>query len=77
MKTKSQILADNPTLSEYRVMLNEDAADKFQIAFDCFADDEDHAEEQAKGAYPSSVIKHIVKIDDDDLSYDQQSSPKG
>ena len=50
MQTKSEILASNPNLISYRVMLHEDNGDKFQIAFDCFAEDDDHAAEQAEGA---------------------------
>ena len=30
-------------MNEYRVYLHEEKGDKFQLIFDCFADDEDHA----------------------------------
>jgi len=49
-------------LEAYCVSLQEDAGDKFTIKFPCWADDPDHAEEQAKDAYPNCVILHIVKI---------------
>jgi hypothetical protein len=43
-------------MTHYRVSLKEEAGDKFTIFFDCWADDEDHAEEQALNAYPAGVI---------------------
>ncbi len=43
-------------LAPYRVMLHEDRGDKFQIVFDCMAEDEDHAVEQAENAYPGCEI---------------------
>jgi 1,2-phenylacetyl-CoA epoxidase PaaB subunit len=54
MKTKAQILHDNPSLSLYRVMLAEDR--DFQIAFDCYAEDREHALEQAENAYPNGEV---------------------
>jgi hypothetical protein len=60
MLTKSEILALNPNLISYRVMLHEDKGDKFQIAFDCFAEDDDHAAEQAEGAYPNGEVLTIT-----------------
>jgi hypothetical protein len=57
MKTKAEILAENPNLVSYRVMLHEDKGDRdFQIAFDCYAEDDDHAAEQAQDAYPNGEI---------------------
>lgn len=56
MKTKAQILAENPSLISYRVMLHEEKGDKFQIAFDCFAEDADSAADQAQNAYPNGEV---------------------
>lgn len=57
MKSHEQILAENPTLKPYRVMLHEDKGDReFQIAFDCYAEDADHAAEQAENAYPNCEV---------------------
>ncbi|MDD2741247.1 MAG: hypothetical protein PHV02_03180 [Rhodocyclaceae bacterium] len=59
--THDQILAANPNLIAYRIMLSEDAGDTdFQIAFDCYAEDDDHAEEQALNAYPNGAILTIT-----------------
>ena len=43
-------------MTEYRVTLHEDKGDKFTIVFDCWADDIDHADEQALNAYPNGEI---------------------
>jgi hypothetical protein len=43
-------------LKEFRVSLNEEKGDKFLLFFDCLAQDHDHAEEQAKNAYPYGEI---------------------
>ena len=43
-------------LTEYRVSLHEEKGDKFTLFFECWADDEDHAEEQALNAYPNGEI---------------------
>ena len=63
MKTKAQILSENPNLISYRVMLHEDIGDKFQIAFDCYAEDDDHAAEQAQNAYPCGEIITTTPFD--------------
>lgn len=61
MMTHAEILAANPNLIAYRVMLSEDAGDTdFQIAFDCYAEDDDHAEEQALNAYPNGEVFTIT-----------------
>jgi hypothetical protein len=39
-------------MKSYLVSLHEDKGDKFQMFFQCWAEDEDHAEEQALNAYP-------------------------
>ncbi len=56
MKSKAEILAENPNLISYRVMLHEENGDRFQIVFDCYAEDDDHAAEQAQLAYPAGEI---------------------
>ena len=49
-------------LTEYRVSLHEDRGDKFILFFDCWAEDTDHAEEQALNAYPNGeIINSIIK----------------
>lgn len=60
MKTQSQILADNPNLIPYRVTLAEEPGDKFTIVFDCYAEDDDHAAEQAENAYPGCLIHNMT-----------------
>jgi len=60
MKTHNEILQENPNLIPYRVTLEEEAGDKFTIVFDCYAEDDDHAEEQALNAYPSGIIENIT-----------------
>lgn len=66
MQSHSEILASNPTLSSYRVMLHEDKGDKFQIAFDCYAEDSEHAAEQAENAYPNGEVLTITPFDPKD-----------
>lgn len=51
-------------LRGYRVTLKEDAGDKFTIVFDCQAEDDDHAEEQAENAYPGCEIVLITPFED-------------
>ena len=48
-------------LSRYVVSLHEDKGDKFQLVFECLAEDHDHAEEQAINAYPRGEIIHTVE----------------
>jgi hypothetical protein len=60
MKTAAEVMRDNPNLLPYRVTLAEDAGDKFTIVFDCFAEDDDHAIEQAENAYPNCVIHNAI-----------------
>lgn len=43
-------------LKPYRVMLQEDPGNAFQIAFDCQAEDAEHAQEQAENAYPGCQL---------------------
>ena len=60
MKTSIQILEDNPNLLTYRITLREEQGDKFSIVFDCYAEDDNHAEEQAENAYPNCEILTIT-----------------
>ena len=46
----------NPNLIPYRVTLFEETGDKLLIVFDCMAEDDNHAEEQAINAYPTGDI---------------------
>jgi hypothetical protein len=60
MKTSSQVLAENPNLLTYRITLKEECGDKFSIIFDCYAENDNHAEEQAENAYPNCDILTIT-----------------
>lgn len=50
-------------LYPYRVSLYEEPGDRFTLLFDCFAENCEHALEQAKKAYPGCVIKHCALFD--------------
>ena len=50
----------NPNLIPYRVSLYEETGDKFLIMFDCMAEDDDHAAEQAMNAYPTGDIFNVT-----------------
>lgn len=60
MRTTAQVLQDNPNLIPYRVTLAEEPGDKFTIVFDCYAEDDDHAAEQAENAYPGCLIHNTT-----------------
>lgn len=60
MLKKAEILALNPNLISYRAMLHEDKGDKSQIAFDCYAEDDGHAADQAQNAYPNGEVLTIA-----------------
>ena len=51
-------------LKQYRVMVTEDKGDKFKLAFDCWAEDDDHAAEQAQDAYPHGEIISVTQFAD-------------
>ena len=53
-------------MKSYIVSLHEDKGDKFKMSFQCWADDEDHAEEQALNAYPCGEVVHISPPSDTD-----------
>ena len=59
----SQHVGKNTNLIPYRVMLHEDPGVKFLIAFDCMAEDDDHAVEQAENAYPGCEIINFLPFD--------------
>src|SRR5262249_144221 len=56
-------------LSRYVVTLPEERGDKFQLVFECLAEDHDHAEEQALNAYPCGEIIHGGGTLDDSLTW--------
>lgn len=59
----------NPNLIPYRVMLHEEQGDKFQLVFECMAEDDDHAVEQAENAYPGCEIISYLPFDNSPLIY--------
>lgn len=59
----------NSTLTPFRVMLREIVGNKFQIAFECQAEDADHAVEQAEDAYPGCEIVSFARFEDKPLVY--------
>jgi hypothetical protein len=50
-------------LKEYRVSLHEEKGDKFTLFFECWAEDQDHADEQALNAYPDGEIINITEYE--------------
>lgn len=50
-------LPGNEKLREYRVTLKEIPGEKFTIVFDCWAENEEHADEQAENAYPGCELQ--------------------
>ena len=50
----------NPNLIPYRVTLREEIGDDFLIVFDCLAEDDDHAAEQAENAYPQGEVFNVT-----------------
>lgn len=60
MKAKFKLVQENTGLTYYRVMLTEfpdaPALDQTPIMFDCWADDRQHADEQAISAYPGCKL---------------------
>lgn len=51
-------------LHGYIVSLKDDHEDKFTYAFNCMAEDFDHAEEQALNAYPNAIITNMTRLGD-------------
>jgi hypothetical protein len=58
--TKAGILAANPNLISFRVMLHEDKGDRFSRIFDCYAENDEGAAAQAGNAYPKCDVKSIT-----------------
>ena len=48
-------------LNNYRVHLRENITDRSTIVFDCWAEDKDHAQDQALDMYPESKIVFIAE----------------
>jgi hypothetical protein len=46
------------------------------LAFDCQADDADHAEEQCLNAWPNCSVVHIVQTDDVNVAFDNYWNPE-
>lgn len=55
------MIIDHQGLEPFLVTLHEDKGDKFTLFFDCWAEDEDHAEEQALNAYPNGEIVNAIQ----------------
>ena len=49
-------------LLAYRVLLREEPGNTFQIYFDCMAEDDDHAREQAENAYPGCEVTRVFTV---------------
>ena len=49
-------------LKHYRVLLHEEYGDKFQLVFECMAEDFDHAEEQAESMYPGCQVISVTEF---------------
>ena len=50
-------------MKPFRVTLHEHKGDKFVIVFDCMADDNDHADEQALNAYPDGELINTIEYE--------------
>jgi len=50
-------------MPRYRVSLHEEKGDKFTMLFECDADDEDHAAEQAISAYPNGDVVNVTTLE--------------
>lgn len=66
-------------LNFFRVSLKEEPGDKHQIIFECHAEDEDHAFDQAQNAYPAACLEDMncVNIGDVDPDYWRKSLVPG
>ena len=49
-------------MGRYIVSLHEDAGDRFVLMFACWAEDADHAAEQAENAYPGCEIINVTTV---------------
>ncbi len=68
MLSPSDILKANPGLKPYLVSLHEEKGDKFTVHFECYAENFDHAEEQAESAYPGCEILIVMQVRTEDLA---------
>jgi hypothetical protein len=59
-KSREEILAANPNLISYRVSLHEEKGDKAILHFDCYAEDDESACDQAEDAYPNCEVLHAT-----------------
>ncbi|WP_265304482.1 hypothetical protein [Verminephrobacter eiseniae] len=59
----------NSKLTPYRVMVRGEESDELPWPFDCMAEDEDHAVEQAQDASPGCAIASVVPFDESPLAY--------
>jgi hypothetical protein len=50
-------------LTKWRVTLHEEIGDKFTLVFDCLAEDEDHAAEQARNACPTGEVLNVTSME--------------
>lgn len=62
-QSNDPVLQENPILKSYRVTLHEEPGDRFTIVFDCYAENADHAAEQAENAYPGCEVKNCTIMD--------------
>ena len=51
-------------MNEYKVEIIEDTDFDWSIAFYCFADDVEHAKEQALDAYPKGKVIEVIEIEE-------------
>lgn len=66
---------DKSELKPYRVTLHEEPGDKFQIVFDCQAEDADHAAEQAEDAYPGCEVLNCIQFQEDTAGAVERPEP--
>ena len=52
-------------LPAFQLTLHEQPGDRFRLMFQCHAIDIDHAEEQARNAYPGCELLHAMTIPED------------
>lgn len=61
---KTKMPKSNTILAPYRVTLHEETGNKFSLVFNCMAEDEDHAVEQAENSYPGCEIISALPVGD-------------
>lgn len=73
-KHRARLLDEMPItlpLVPFRVNLHEEPGDKFQLVFDCRAEDGEHAIEQAENAYPGCEIIHAFPFNNADETHQE------